>query len=253
MERELYQDTLLDSIENISLFAKNYKLIERENINLKEQLNNKKKDISELKEQLRDKKSQVESLEKKYNNQQKRIEKIEEIYSTIPGTTKEDKNRYFEFLATKVLPEIIKEARSSTYKMVERHWSLNHNSIYKEIIPIAELQTFVIGISFYTFYTLCYNKSIVNEDTIIGLVTECFNINSEEGIYNIDTKKILNSNIVIDYANKVHSTEMILEIVNIANYYLDIFNLKSKKMKNKCEIVELYEYNELLYKELEKI
>lgn len=198
-------------------------------------------------------KSDYGNLETKYNNLLVKIEKFEEIYSTIPGTTREDKNRYLEFLALRVLPEIIKEAKSSTYKIVERHWGLYHNSIYKEIIPKVKKHTFVVSVSLYVFYTLCYDTEIVNDDNILELINECFIINIGNDTYNISTEKILKHNIVVNYANKIHSQEMIMEIIDIANYYLDIYNNKGEKEKNPCEIIELYEYNELMYKTLEKI
>jgi hypothetical protein len=110
------------SIANINLLYNNYNILEKENTDLKKQLERKKIDVSELKAELRERKIKIDLYDTKCNNQLKRIAKLEEVYSTIPGTTKEDKSRFLLFITDKILPWIIESANSRTFKKIVEFW-----------------------------------------------------------------------------------------------------------------------------------
>lgn len=105
-------------IEELPQVLTNFELLNEENNNLANLLC----DYNKLK-------LDYNNLEEKYNNQRKRIEKYEEIYSTIPGTTKEDKDRFLAFIINNILPWLIESSNSRTFKKVVEFW---HNFIKKQ-------------------------------------------------------------------------------------------------------------------------
>jgi hypothetical protein len=235
------------SIVNINLLYNNYNLIKKENSDLKEQLEKKKIDVSELKAELRERKSKIDLYNKKFSNQQARIDRIEEVYSKIPGTTKDDKHRFLEFCAVKILPEIFKEVKSKQYKMVERHWNLYHESQWIKIKKSVEEEQAVVKMAMYLLYSITNNLKATNLDNIIeDFFTEILldNIDTSKEIL-LDWEKVMENKIVKQY--RVIEKEVIVEAVEIFNNYSNIIVNNLVKEKREIGNIELYEYNEYMY------
>lgn len=189
-----------------------------------------------------------DNLEKKYNNQLKRIERFEEIYNVVPGTTKEDKDRFLKFLAVNVLPSIISEAQSSTYKMVERHWNKYHTSkLQKVLSKHVAIENYTITSSILTFFTLLKDEDLFWDD-LTGIIKRICN-NTQEIYFDID--KLKQENVFV--TNNKLGTEMTEEIVAIYNYYRKIYNNNSEKIKYPESIsMALEEYSDVMYEALMK-
>lgn len=188
------------------------------------------------------------NLEKKYNNQLKRIERFEEIYNVVPGTTKEDKDRFLKFLAVNVLPSIISEAQSSTYKMVERHWNKYHTSKLKKVLSkYVTVENYTITTAILTFFILLKDEDLFFDD-LTGIITRICN-NTQEVYYSFDKLQLEN---VFKNNNKL-SSELTREVIDIYNYYRQIYNNNSEKVKY-SELVNilLEEYNDVMYEALMK-
>ena len=223
------------------------KLIEKSKY-LNEELDKLKKINKELNTRNEDTNRNYNNLEKKYNNQLKRIKRFEEIYNVVPGTTKEDKDRFLKFLAVNVLPSIISEAQSSTYKMVERHWNKYHTSkLQKVLSKHVAVENYTITSSILTFFTLLKDEDLFWDD-LTGIIKRICN-NTQEIYFDID--KLKQENVFV--TNNKLGTEMTEEIVAIYNYYRKIYNNNSEKIKYPESIsMALEEYSDVMYEALMK-
>lgn len=83
----------------------------------------------------------------KIGNLQKRIDRYEEIYSSIPGTSREDKYRFLLFIANQVLPWLIESSYSRTFKKVVEFWDtfIKKQENDKKYIPTLLLEKNILS------------------------------------------------------------------------------------------------------------
>ena len=251
MEVSNKSDEMLRISKQIANLSKDLEKIEKQNIKSINFEEENKKIIADNKT-LKTKNSEIirenNNLKTKNSNLQKRIDRYEEIYSVIPGTTKEDKDRFFKFLAINVLPSVISEAGSSTFKVVERHWNEFRTSKLQQVLSeYITKENYTIMSSILTFFILLKDEDLFFDD-LAGIITRICN-NTNEIYFDISKLKLEN---VFKKNNKL-SSEITEEVIVIYNYYREIYNNNGEKVRYpKLVSIVLDEYCDVMLEALKK-